>query len=304
MREIGIGILGCGVVGSGTVEILHANADQIERRVGARLVVRRVAVRDSGKPRPDCLDRALITTDPRLVLDDPAVDIVAELVGGVEPAGGWIREALGRGKHIVTANKELMAKAGQPLMDLAARSNLDFFLEGSVAGGIPILSAMKESLSANRFREVMGIVNGTTNYILTRMTEEGAPFEEVLREANRRGTTVFMSSHDLPEVERLCERVAIVRGGRLVAEETIADLARRHRRQATVLFNGPVPPSLAGAPGIRVSASEGSRADLEIDGEIGPLLSLLAGLDVADLLLPPPRLEDIFMGFYGEEARP
>ncbi|MFM9106192.1 MAG: ABC transporter ATP-binding protein [Chloroflexota bacterium] len=127
-------------------------------------------------------------------------------------------------------------------------------------------------------------------------------FEQVLREANRRGATVFMSSHDLPEVERLCERVAIVRGGRLIAEETIASLARRHRRQATVLFNGPVPAALAAAPGIRLVASDGVRADLEIDGEIGPLLSLLASLDVADLLLPPPRLEDIFMGFYGEEA--
>ncbi|MFM7321327.1 MAG: homoserine dehydrogenase, partial [Armatimonadota bacterium] len=187
MREIGIGILGCGVVGSGTVEILHSNAREIERRVGARLVVRRVAVKDPEKPRPACLDRSLITTDPIAVIADPSVDIVAELVGGVDPAGDWIREGLERGKHIVTANKELMAKAGHPLMDFAAVRNLDFFLEGSVAGGIPILSAMKESLAANRFREVMGIVNGTTNYILTRMTEEGAPFEDVLRDAQRFG---------------------------------------------------------------------------------------------------------------------
>jgi ABC-2 type transport system ATP-binding protein len=127
-------------------------------------------------------------------------------------------------------------------------------------------------------------------------------FEETLRESNRRGNTVFMSSHDLPEVERVCERVAIVRGGKLLAEESIADLARRHRRQATVLFNGPVPAALPDARGIRVVASEGSRAELEIDGEIGPLLTVLAGLDVADLLLPPPRLEDIFMGFYGQDS--
>jgi ABC-2 type transport system ATP-binding protein len=128
-------------------------------------------------------------------------------------------------------------------------------------------------------------------------------FEEVLRASNRRGNTVFMSSHDLPEVERVCEQVAIVRGGKLLAEESIADLARIHRRQATVLFNGPVPERLGGAPGIRVLSTSGPRAELEIDGEIGPLLTLLAGLDVADLLLPPPRLEDIFMGFYGSEPR-
>jgi ABC-2 type transport system ATP-binding protein len=129
-------------------------------------------------------------------------------------------------------------------------------------------------------------------------------FEQCLREANRRGRTIFMSSHDLPEVERICERVAIVRGGRLLAEESIADLARLHRRQATVIFKGPAPADIGDTAGVTVVERNGSRVELDIDGEIGPLLSALAVLDVADLLLPPPRLEDIFMGFYGPSERP
>ncbi|MFY7952353.1 MAG: homoserine dehydrogenase, partial [Armatimonadaceae bacterium] len=155
MREIGIGILGCGVVGTGTVELLVRNADDIARRVGARLVVRRIAVRDIAKQRPGLIDRSLLTDSSDAVLNDPSIDIVAELVGGVEPARAWIGQALRSGKSIVTANKELMAKDGRSLIELAAACGRDFFLEGSVAGGIPILSAMQESLAANRVDEVL-----------------------------------------------------------------------------------------------------------------------------------------------------
>jgi len=127
-------------------------------------------------------------------------------------------------------------------------------------------------------------------------------FEETLREMRHGGATVFMSSHDLPEVERLCERVAIVRGGRVLAEETIADLARHHRRQATVVFSGPPPSGLDTAPGVTVLGVEDRTVTLSVEGEIAPLLRALAPHDVADLLLPPPRLEDIFLGFYGQTA--
>ncbi len=197
MREIGIGILGCGVVGTGTVELLVRNADDIARRVGARLVVRRIAVRDIAKQRPGLIDRSLLTDSSDAVLNDPSIDIVAELVGGVEPARAWIGQALRSGKSIVTANKELMAKDGRSLIELAAACGRDFFLEGSVAGGIPILSAMQESLAANRVDEVLGIVNGTTNYILTRMTEEGADFAEVLADAQRLGYAEADPSSDV-----------------------------------------------------------------------------------------------------------
>lgn len=184
---ITIGMLGCGIVGTGTVKTLQENAEAISQKVGARLRIKRIVVRDMAKPRPDWIDRSLLTDDPNLVLDDPEIEIVAELMGGIEPAGEYLRRALANGKHIVTANKELIAKRGHELLAQAAERRLDFQFEGSVAGGIPIIQAMKVSLGANRIEEVMGIVNGTTNYILTRMTEDNLDFEPALAEAMQLG---------------------------------------------------------------------------------------------------------------------
>lgn len=187
MREIKVGILGLGVVGSGAVRILQENANEIAHRIGARLVVKRIAVRDVEKQRAVSVDRALLTDNPCDVIDDPEIEILAELIGGVEPAHDYVLRAIRAGKHIVTANKEMMAKAGHDLMEAAGETRRDFFLEGSVAGGIPIIGAVKESLTGNRIRQVIGIVNGTTNYILTKMTEEGADFYQVLAEAQAHG---------------------------------------------------------------------------------------------------------------------
>ncbi|MBC8102018.1 MAG: homoserine dehydrogenase [Cytophagales bacterium] len=187
MREIKIGVLGLGVVGSGAVRILQENADAIAQRVGAKLVVKKIAVRSLDKPRAVSVDRALLTDDPYEVINDPEIEILAELIGGVEPAHEYVMRAIESGKNIITANKEMMAKAGHDLMEAAGAAKKDFFLEGSVAGGIPIVAAMKESLTGNQIREVMGIVNGTTNYILTKMTEEGAAFADVLAEAQAHG---------------------------------------------------------------------------------------------------------------------
>ena len=187
MREIKVGILGLGVVGSGTVRILQENAEEISRRAGARLTIKKIAVRELNKPRAVSVDRALLTDNPCEVIDDPEIEILAELIGGVDPAHGYVMRAIRTGKNIVTANKEMMAKAGHDLMEAAGAASKDFFLEGSVAGGIPILAAVKESLAANRIREIVGIVNGTTNYILTKMTEEGANFGAVLAEAQAKG---------------------------------------------------------------------------------------------------------------------
>jgi homoserine dehydrogenase len=187
MREIKVGVLGLGVVGSGTVRILQENAEEIAQRAGARLVIKKIAVRDVTKTRAVSVDPALLTDNPCEVIDDPEVDILAELIGGVDPAHDYVLRAIRNGKNIVTANKEMMAKSGHDLMEAAGAANRDFFLEGSVAGGIPILTAVKESLAANRIREIIGIVNGTTNYILTKMTEEGANFASVLAEAQAKG---------------------------------------------------------------------------------------------------------------------
>jgi len=176
-------MLGCGIVGTGTVRTLQDNQVAIERKVGGPLRIKRICVRDLQKPRPEWIDRSLLTTDPALVLDDPEIDIVAELMGGIEPAQSYLHRAIANGKHIVTANKELIAKHGHQLLVAAAERRLDFGFEGSVAGGIPIIQATKIALAANRVHEILGIVNGTTNYILTRMAAESLDFEAALAEA-------------------------------------------------------------------------------------------------------------------------
>jgi len=184
---IRLGILGLGVVGSGTVEVLRRNRESIERKIGARLEIRRIAVRDLNKPRRVAVDRSLLTNNAYDVLDDPQVDIVVELIGGVHPAKEYVLRALENGKPVVSANKELLAKEGADIMMAAGRHQLDFAFEGSVGGGIPIIQPMKNSLAGNRIERVMGIVNGTTNYILTKMAEEAADFEQALKEAQAQG---------------------------------------------------------------------------------------------------------------------
>jgi homoserine dehydrogenase len=188
MKEtINIGILGLGVVGSGTYALLEQNREMIERKVGARINVRRVAVRDLAKKRAVEVPPGLLTNNPIEVLDDPSIDIICELIGGVSPAKEYVLRAMRNDKHVVTANKELIAKEGHDVMEEAARKRLDFQFEGAVGGGIPIIQPMKNALAGNAVQEMMGIVNGTTNYILTRMTQEGAEFEAVLKEAQAHG---------------------------------------------------------------------------------------------------------------------
>jgi homoserine dehydrogenase len=195
--EINIGILGLGVVGSGTVTLLQQNRETIERKAGARIHLRKIAVRDLHKKRAVEVDRSLITNNPLEVLDDPEIDIVCELIGGVSPAKEFVLRAFANGKHVVSANKELIAKEGHDIMEEAGRRRLDFQFEGSVAGGIPIIQPMKNALGGNKILEVMGIVNGTTNYILTRMTHEGAEFEEALRDAQAKGYAEADPSSDV-----------------------------------------------------------------------------------------------------------
>lgn len=186
-RTIQVGILGCGVVGSGTIRALEENAAAIERQLQARLVVKKVCVRNLDKERDVDLPRELFTANAAEVLDDPEIEIVAELIGGIQPASEYIFRALRNGKHVVTANKELIAKGGNPLLVEAAERGKDLFFEGAVAGGIPIIRALKVSLAANRVEEVMGIVNGTTNYILTQMAQNGLDFSVALAEAQVHG---------------------------------------------------------------------------------------------------------------------
>ena len=184
---INVGLIGFGIVGSGAVQILIKNQDAIARKVGAKVVVKRIADLDITTPRPVKIDKKVLTTDANKVINDPDIDIVIETIGGVKPAGDFIRRSLKNGKNVVTANKELIAKEGESILPLAAEKNVDFMFEASVGGGIPIIGPMKNNLAGNEIIEVKGIVNGTTNYILSRMCDEGLGFEEVLKDAQANG---------------------------------------------------------------------------------------------------------------------
>ncbi len=188
MKEVGIGLLGLGTVGAGVVKILEAQRALLEERAGCRLVLRAVADLDVTRPREGLdLGRLPLTTDADRVLEDPEVQIVVELVGGLEPARSFILRAMARGRHVVTANKALLAHHGAEIYEEARRRGVTLGFEAAVAGGIPLIRAVKEGLVANRIRSVFGIVNGTCNFVLSRMTEDGLDFSAALKEAQARG---------------------------------------------------------------------------------------------------------------------
>jgi homoserine dehydrogenase len=187
MKTVEVGLLGLGTVGQGTVRILEEKAALLESRLGARLAVRRAAVRDAGRARDVPLDRRQLTTDPLAVVDDPNVAVVVEVMGGIEPARTLLLRAIANGKAVVTANKALLALHGPELYRAAAEAGVDLGFEASVGGGIPLVRAIKEGLAANHTEALYGIINGTSNYILTRMSDEGAPFAEVLAAAKEQG---------------------------------------------------------------------------------------------------------------------
>ena len=186
-RTIRIGMLGCGTVGSAVVRMLAEHGDDVAMRAEVRLAVTRVAVRDAGRERDVTLPRKVFTTDPASIVADPDVDIVLELLGGIDPAKELILASFASGKPVVTANKELLASVGKELFDAADAAARDFRFEAAVAGGIPLIAPLKESLAGERVRRMLGIVNGTTNYVLTQMSERGWTFEVALAEAQRLG---------------------------------------------------------------------------------------------------------------------
>ncbi|MGQ9462984.1 MAG: homoserine dehydrogenase [Candidatus Fervidibacter sp.] len=192
-----LGFLGMGVVGCGAANILLKNAAAIEHKARCRFEIVKVAVRNPRKPRPVNLPPELYTTDPYSVANDPKVDIVVEVMGGLEPAFDLLMRALKNGKSVVTANKELIAKRGSELLDLAKDVGSDIYFEASVAGGIPIISALKQSLAGETINRIIGIVNGTTNYILTRMSRDGISFEQALKEAQAKGFAEADPSDDV-----------------------------------------------------------------------------------------------------------
>lgn len=191
MDSIRLGLLGLGNVGSGVWRILQKNGEQVARRAGGPLEIAGVLVRDLNKPRSIDVPAELLTTDADSLLNDPSIPIVVETIGcsgdDTEPARSYILRALNAGKHVVTANKEVVAKHAAELYAAVTKGNGGLYFEGSVAGGIPIIKAFKESLAANQVQALMGIINGTTNYMLTRMTREGTCFDAVLADAQANG---------------------------------------------------------------------------------------------------------------------
>lgn len=188
MKEVRLGLLGLGTVGAGVVKLLDSERALLEERAGCRLTLAAVADLDVTRPREGIdLSRLPMTTDAGRVLDDPGVEVVVELIGGLEPARSFILRAIAAGKHVVTANKALLAHHGAELYEEARRRGVTLSFEAAVAGGIPLIRAVKEGLVANRVLSVSGIVNGTSNYILSRMTDEGLDFGVALAEAQAHG---------------------------------------------------------------------------------------------------------------------
>ncbi|MFH1480366.1 MAG: homoserine dehydrogenase [Pseudomonadota bacterium] len=183
MKRINVGIIGFGTVGSGTVEALYQNRDIITSRVGSEIVVKKIADLDIHSDRGIAVRKGVLTPEAMDVVNDPDVHIVVELMGGTGKAKEYILKAMQKGKHVVTANKALLAESGEEIYRAAEKNRVSLGFEASVGGGIPVIRSLKEGLSANRIETIMGILNGTSNYILTKMTQEEVPYEMAVQEA-------------------------------------------------------------------------------------------------------------------------
>ena len=201
MSAIRIGLLGCGTVGGGVVRLLRDNADSIATRVGVPVEIGRVLVRDPEKERVPELPKSALTIDEKDVLDDASLDVVVEVMGGVDPARKYVCQAIDSGKSIVTANKMLLALAGPEIIARAAAKGVDLAFEGAVGGGIPVIRTLRESLASDTITELSGIVNGTCNYVLTRMRQNGLAYSDAVKEAQALGyaeadPTLDVGGHD------------------------------------------------------------------------------------------------------------
>ncbi len=207
--RIGIGLLGLGTVGAGVAAIL--NTPQGRHPLVSDLQIARVAVRDLQRPRSVDIDPSLLTTDPQEVVDDPNVQVVVEVMGGIEPARTLIMRAIAAGKSVVTANKAVIARHGEEIAAAAAAAGVYVLIEAAVGGGIPIIEPLKQSLGGNRIQRVTGIINGTTNYILTRMAQEGADYHGVLKEAQDLGYAEADPAADVDGLDA-ADKIAILSG--------------------------------------------------------------------------------------------
>jgi len=220
-----IGFLGAGTVGTGALALLARNAASIAQKVGCPLEVVRVADLDWDRPRPVDIPEAKRTTDASQVLEDPSIDIVVEVIGGVQPALSFVLRALANGKSVVTTNKELIAKHGKEILEEAGKRSLDVCFEGAVGGGIPIIRPLKQCLAGNRIQRILGIVNGTTNFILTEMSRGGKGFPEVLAEAQAKGYAEANPADDVEGVDA-SYKLAILASIAFTSRVDLADVYR------------------------------------------------------------------------------
>ena len=246
---ISIGILGLGTVGSGVIRILQQNATEIQTKITSEIRIKSVLVRNVDIKR-EITGNFQLTDKPGDILADPEIDIIVEVIGGIEPARSYILEALRNGKNVVTANKDLLAEYGNELLTAAKEAGKDLYFEASVAGGIPIIAALKQSLAANRISALMGIINGTTNYILTAMSNQDRAYAEVLAEAQKRG---YAEANPASDVEGL-------------------DAARKLAILASIAFNSRVKLDDVYVEGI----TKITREDIQYAKELGCTIKLLA----------------------------
>ncbi|PKN76730.1 MAG: homoserine dehydrogenase [Deltaproteobacteria bacterium HGW-Deltaproteobacteria-10] len=197
MKKINIGLIGFGTIGCGVIKLLQDNEKLIEKKLSARLALNKIADIDITTPRPVKVNKNILTTDVREILQDKNIDIIIELMGGYEPARTFILEAIDNGKQVVTANKALLAAHGNEIFKAAEKHKTDIGFEASVGGTIPIIRTLKESLVANNIKSIYGIMNGTANFILTKMTDEGKDFDVVLKEAQKLGYAEADPTYDI-----------------------------------------------------------------------------------------------------------
>ncbi|HHY43014.1 MAG TPA: homoserine dehydrogenase [Thermoanaerobacterales bacterium] len=244
-----IGLLGLGTVGTGVVELIEKNNNIIAKRINEHINIKKVLVKDLNKQRSPLVE-GKITDRFEDIIEDEEISVIVEVMGGEEPALTYIREALNRGKHVVTANKEVISKHGKELLELSAKNDVNLLFEASVGGGIPIIRPMKRCLSANQITKIMGILNGTTNYILSQMTEHGKSFDEALKEAQLAG---YAESDPTDDIKGF-------------------DAARKIAILSSIAFNTRITADQVYTEGI----DSVSQADIQYAKEMGQVIKLIA----------------------------
>ncbi len=232
VKAIQIGLLGFGTVGTGVVRIIQGHQDHLHRQSGSSIAIKSILVKNLEKSRAVDVGNAQLTLDPWSIINDPEINVIVEVTGGVNPTKEWILAAIKNGKHVVTANKDLMAMHGNELLAEAARNKCDIYYEASVGGGIPIIRALMDSFTSDKITKIMGIVNGTTNYMLTKMAQEGASYKDVLAEAQALGYAESDPTADVDGLDAARKMTILARLG-FLTDVALEDVRSKGIRDVT-----------------------------------------------------------------------